>query len=485
MSAKYKLFIGGEWVESRDVREVRSPFNGEVAARVDYASADQMKRAIEASSEAFAHFRKTSRFARSKLLEAMRDGIVRRQPELARAIMLEAGKPIALAEAETIRALTTFTMAAEEVKRFGGEVVPIDVDATGKAYSPAVSYWVPRGPIFGITPFNFPLNLVAHKVAPALASGNTIVIKPAPQAPGGAVLLAEIFAEAALLVGKSTGEEIPLAALQVLSCGNEVAALAVSDPRLPTLTFTGSGKVGWMLQSKAVGKKVALELGGNAGVIVHQDADLERAARRCVAGGFGYAGQSCISVQRILVQEKVSSAFEKLLVAETAKAVAGDPSKREVTVGPVIDSGAADRVMSWIEEAKKEGARVLAGGTREGNVIQPTILGGAKPSTKIVCEEAFGPVVLVDAYASIEEAISKINDSRYGLQAGIFSESEKVIRLAIDELEVGGVMVNEVPTYRADQMPYGGVKESGIGREGLRYAMEEYSEKKTVVHWRG
>lgn len=481
---RHKLWIDGSWQESKDVREVRSPFNNEAVAKVDYASSEQFELALAASEKAFQSYRKVSRATRSRLLQAMRDGIARRKDELVQAIVREAGKPVTMADGEVTRALTTFTVAAEEVKRFGGEVVPIDIDAGGRAYAPAVAYWTPRGPVLGITPFNFPVNLVAHKVAPALAAGCSIIIKPAPQAPGGAVLLAQIFEEAAKQVSDSR-DQVPLAALQVVSCSNEVAAAGVTDPRIVTLTFTGSTKVGWMLQSKAIGKKLTLELGGNAGVIVHSDADLARAAARCAFGGNSYAGQSCISVQRIYVQRDVSEKFEGLLVAETKKVPYGDPTKKETIAGPLIDAANADRVMAWIDEAKKAGARVLAGGTREGNVVAPTVLAGVKPELKVSCEEVFGPVVVIDTYNQFSEAISKINASKYGLQAGVFTDSLGHIREATENLEVGGVIINEVPTYRADQMPYGGVKESGLGREGLRYAMEEYSERRTVVQWHG
>lgn len=482
---RHQLWFEGRWqAGSAPSFDVHSPFNGEVVARVDYASSAQMESAIAAAAQAFRAYRKTSRMARSRLLETMRELIAKNRAELAETIAREAGKPIAIAEAEVTRALTTFTVAAEEARRFGGEVIPIDIDAGGRPYSPAVAYWVPRGPVLGITPFNFPLNLVAHKVAPALAAGCSILIKPAPQAPGGAVLLAKIFAEAAASVADAR-DVIPAATFQVLSCTNDVAAAAVRDPRLTTLTFTGSTKVGWLLQAQAIGKRVALELGGNAAMIVHSDADLARAATRAAAGGYGYAGQSCISVQRILVQQSVAPKFEQLLLAETRKTVAGDPMKRETVVGPLIDAKAADRVMAWIDEAKAGGARVLVGGRRAGNVIEPTVLSDAGRELRVVCEEVFGPVVVLKTYDKFEEALAAVNDSRFGLQAGVFTDSQTLIRQAVEELEVGGVMVNEVPTYRADQMPYGGVKESGLGREGLRYAMEEYSERRTVVHWRG
>jgi glyceraldehyde-3-phosphate dehydrogenase (NADP+) len=481
---RHRLWIDGKWLESPESREIKSPFNGEVLARADYATREQMGAALAAAETAFGSFKRVSRFARSKLLELMRDGLRERQSELVRLIATEAGKPVTIAEIEFARALATFTIAAEEAKRFGGEVIPIDTDGGGRAYAPAVSYWVPRGPVLGITPFNFPLNLVAHKVAPALAVGAPILIKPAPQAPGPAAVLAEIFEKAARQASDAR-ETIPLAGLQVLSCDNEIAGLAVTDPRITVVSFTGSGKVGWMLQAKAIGKRVLLELGGNAGVIVHSDADLARAAARCAAGGYGYAGQSCISVQRIFVQKDVAPRFEQLLVTESEKTPYGDPMKKETVVGPVIDKAAGDRIMSWIDEAKRGGARVLTGGKKDGNVIAPTVITGAGPEMKVSNEEIFGPLVTIQTYDKFSDAIAAVNHSRYGLQAGIFTDSVKLAREAVENLDVGGVIINEVPTYRADQMPYGGVKESGLGREGLRYAMEEMSERRVVVTWHG
>ncbi|MGK5083552.1 aldehyde dehydrogenase family protein [Bdellovibrionota bacterium FG-1] len=487
---RHRNWIGGSWQSSQnsgDLREIHSPFDRTVVSVVEYASSEQMQKALAAAAGASGAFKKISRYARSRLLAAMREGIATRRDDFVRSMVLEAGKPTTLAHAEVTRALTTFTVAAEEAKRFGGEVIPIDIDATARAYAPAISFWVPRGPILGITPFNFPLNLVAHKVAPALAVGAPILIKAAPQTPGGATLLAEVFEKALAQVQASeVGKDlIPAAALQVIHCSNEVTGLAVTDPRITTVSFTGSVKVGWMLQQKAIGKRLTLELGGNAGVVIHSDADLKRAANRCVAGAFGYAGQSCISVQRIFVQNSVKKKFEELLLSETRKTAVGDPTKKETIVGPVIDSGAADRIMNWIGEAQKSGAQVLCGGSREGNVIAPTLLSQVPRSLPLVCEEVFGPVAVIEGYELFEDAIAGMNDSRFGLQAGIFTDSARLIRQAIDEFEVGGVMVNEVPTYRADQMPYGGVKESGLGREGVRYAMEEYSERRTVVTWTG
>lgn len=431
----------------------------------------QIDKAIQMAQASFKRFRKSSRYLRSQLLYAIRDGLIERKQEFIDLIVSEALKPIAAAEVEFTRALTTFNVAAEEAKRYGGEVIPIDIEASGQAYSPAISYWVPRGPVLAITPFNFPLNLVAHKVAPALAVGTSVVLKPALKTPGPAFLLAEVFEKACL----QFKDEIPKNVFQVVLCSNELVQNLVIDPRLSILSFTGSDKVGWMLQSLAVRKKVLLELGGNAAVIVHKDADLARASVRCGAGRFGYSGQSCISVQRIYVYTDVAQKFEDLFLAEVKK----------LKIGPLIDSVAADRVMEWIDEAKRGGAEVLTGGKREGNIVFPTVLKNVNPKEKVVCEEVFGPVAVLFSYKEIQEAIDAINDSRFGLQAGIFSDSNALISKAVAELEVGGIMVNEIPTFRADNMPYGGVKDSGLGREGVRYTMEEYSERRTVVTYRG
>ena len=481
---EHRLFIDGAWENGASSREILSSFSGKPVSRCAQASPEQLERALAAARNSGKLFRKISRFGRSRLLSAMARGIESRRAEFVEAMVAEAGKPRLLSEGEVGRAIVTFTIAAEEAKRLGGEVVPVDVDAAGRAYAPAVSHWAPRGPILAIAPFNFPLNLIAHKVAPALAVGASVIVKPPPQAPGAARILAEIF-EAAAAEASDAREKIPLGALQVLSAPNEVLAKAVADPRIAILSFTGSDKVGWMLQEKAARKKLILELGGNAAVIVEADADLARAAARCAFGGFAYAGQVCISVQRILLRKEIAARFAELLLAETAKIGCGDPARPDVLVGPLIDAAAADRVMAWIEEARRDGAKVLCGGTRAGNVISPTILSGVKPTAKLSCEEAFGPVVVLDAYGVLDEAIASVNSSRFGLQAGLFTDGAAAIRRAAEELEVGGLMVNEVPTYRADNMPYGGVKDSGLGREGVRYTMEEYCERRTVVSWQG
>ncbi len=482
--SNYKSYINGAWVESKETTQLRSPYSGDPIATVHMASEETLEKAMAASAHASEGFRKISRYMKSKVLLMMAQEIEAHRPDFIKKMIDEAGKPYAAADVEVNRAVQTFTIAAEEAKRYGGDVIPLDVDASGRTFAPAVSYWFARGPVLAITPFNFPLNLVAHKVAPAIAVGCPILLKPAPQAPGCSYLLAEIFAKVIALAG-DTREKINPACFQVLNCQNQVISRAVTDPRLSILSFTGSGKVGWQLQAQAVGKKLALELGGNAAVIIHSDADLKRAAQRAAAGGFGYAGQSCISVQRILIQEDVAKEFTNLLLKETAALKAGDPNQKDVTIGPVIDESALIRIMKWIDEAKKDGAKVLAGGTKIQNVIHPTILTDVKHSSQISCEEVFAPVVIVEKYKTFEEALKSVNSSKFGLQAGVFTQDTQLLYQALQTLEVGGVVANDVPTYRADNMPYGGVKESGLGREGVKYAMEEFSERRTLITWVG
>jgi acyl-CoA reductase-like NAD-dependent aldehyde dehydrogenase len=470
---RHLAFVDGEFVETAAAREIRSPAAGDVVALAFDADRALMERAIAAADAAFRPFRATSRHLRSRLLA-----------RIAAMITHEAGKPAMLADVEVTRAVGTFTIAAEEAKRYGGELIPIDIDAAGRAYELATSMFVPRGPVLAITPFNFPLNLVAHKVAPALAVGAPILVKPAPAAPGPTRVLAEIFAEAAAAAGDAR-EKVPLAALQALGAPNDVASLAVKDESLTVLSFTGSAGVGWMLQGMARGKKVILELGGDAAVIVHDDADLARAAARCAFGAYAYAGQVCISVQRILVQERAYEAFRAKFLDEVKKLPWGDPKDPRTISGPVIDAAAADRVMGLIAEATRGGGKLALGADRAGNTIAPTVVEDAPPTSDLAREEAFGPVAAIGRYARVEDAVAEVNRSRYGLQAGVFTNGIQAARKAITELDVGGVLINEVPTYRADNAPYGGVKASGLGREGVRYAMEEYSERKTIIEWHG
>jgi acyl-CoA reductase-like NAD-dependent aldehyde dehydrogenase len=396
--------------------------------------------------------------------------VAARREEFARTIVQEAGKPIKAARTEVDRAIFIFNVAAEETTRIYGEYLPLDWQEFTAGRWGIVKRF-PIGPIAAITPFNFPLHLVAHKVAPAMAAGCPIVLKPAPQTPLTSLLLAECVQQAGW----------PDGGLNVLPLSNEDASLLVTDERIKLISFTGSVPVGWEIKRRAGKKKVALELGGNAGCIVHSDADVEYAADRCVTGGFTYAGQTCISVQRILVQQSVYGKFIDLFVDGVKQLKSGDPMEESTDVGPLIRESDAVRVGSWIDEAVRAGARLLCGGGRRGSIIEPAELTGTKAEMKVNCQEIFGPVVTVEPYQTFDEALRRINNSNYGLQAGVFTRDVKLLFQAYEELEVGALIAGDIPSFRIDQMPYGGVKDSGVGREGLRYAIEEMTEPKLLV----
>jgi glyceraldehyde-3-phosphate dehydrogenase (NADP+) len=446
------------------------PFTGRTIAAVAQASEADLEEAIASTVEAAPVMAGMPGHARYKILQQIAALLSQRRDEIASTITAEAGKPITDAKREVDRAMQTFTVAAEESRRIAGEVVPLDW-TPGSDSHVGILRRFPIGPVLGITPFNFPLNLVSHKVAPALAAGNPILIKPAPQTPLTALLLGEIALQAGL----------PPGGLNVVPCDNVLAERLVVDPRFKLLSFTGSAAVGWMLKAKCGKKKVVLELGGNAGVIVEPDADLDLAARRCAAGGFGYAGQTCISVQRVFVHQSVADPFTTKLLMHVARLKAGDPTDDTTTIGPLIDHAAAHRVENWINEAVAEGARVLLGGKRMGSVVEATVLSDVKPDMKVSCQEVFGPVVTVTPYSRFRDAIAMLNQSDYGLQAGVFTRDINKIFYAFRHLEVGAVLANEIPTFRSDHMPYGGVKDSGLGREGVRAAIEEMTEPKLLI----
>lgn len=464
------FLIGGRWRHTDRVAPVVNPFSGETVAEVCQAGKTEADEAIGAAVAAFSAMRRLPAHARAGALGKIADALAARREELARTMTAEAGKPISDARREVSRSIQTFTVASEEAKRIPGEVIPLDLTPGTESHLGIVRRF-PIGPVLGITPFNFPLNLVAHKVAPCLACGNSMVLKPAPQTPLTALMLGEIVLESGL----------PPGALSVVPCENAVAEQMVTDPRFKLLSFTGSAAVGWMLKAKCGKKRVALELGGNAGVIVEPDADLDVAAQRCVAGGFVYSGQTCISVQRIYVHEAVYDRFVAGVLARVGTLKAGDPSDEATVIGPLIDEGAARRVEDWVGEAVAQGARVLAGGKRVGSLMEPTVLADVTPEMKVSCREVFGPVVTVTPYQQFGQAIEALNDSEFGLQAGVFSRDVNRLFRAYRELEVGTVLANEIPTFRADHMPYGGVKDSGLGREGVRYAIEEMTEPKLLV----
>lgn len=464
------FLLDGQWISDGHMAEVRSPYDQSIVGEVSMAGPRELERAIAAAAHAFETTRRLASFERQRVLLEIAQLIAERREELARSMALEAGKPLKAARAEVERAVFTFTIGSEEAVRIGGEFLPMDLQSSTAGRWGIVRRY-PVGAIAAITPFNFPLNLVAHKIAPAIACGCTVVLKPAPQTPITALLLAEIVQKAGW----------PAGALNVLPLSNEDAAPLVSDDRLKLLTFTGSSAVGWQLKAKAGKKKVVLELGGNAAVIVHSDADLARAAERCVAGGFSYAGQSCISVQRILVHRNVFDKFLEHFLAGVRKLKVGDPLDESTDLGPLIREQDAVRAESWVKEAVNAGAKLLCGGERQGSVMQPTVLTATQPKMRVNCEEIFAPVKTIEPYDDFSDALRHANDSPYGLQAGVFTNDARLIFKAYDELEVGGVMVNEVPTFRIDHMPYGGVKNSGLGREGLRYSIEEMTEPKLLV----
>lgn len=463
-------WIGGEWVDGREHDPILDPFTGEVVGLMPLASADDLDRAIEAAGDAFTVMRGQSVHERERTLKGIADGIVRRRRELTDRMIAESGKPRQYVDGEVDRAISTFTLAAEETKRFGGEVVPVDFMESSEGYF-AFTRRFPRGPIGAITPFNFPLNLVAHKVAPALATGTPVVLKPPMQAPLTSLLLAEIAAAAGA----------PHGSLNVLHMVPEVAERLATDERLTMLSFTGSARVGWMLKSKAGRKPVVLELGGNAGMIVHRDADRDWSLERAAVGAFAYAGQVCIRAQRLFIDEAIADEWIPAFVDRVDGLRMGDPRDPGTVVGPLIDDAAADRVEAWLAEAVEQGARILTGGEREGRFIRPAVVTRVRREMKIVREEVFGPVVVVERYGDFADAVARADDSRYGLHAAVFTHDIRRIRQAFSHLSVGGLIVNDAPMFRVDNFPYGGVKDSGLGREGVRSAMEAMTEPKICV----
>jgi len=464
------FFVDGKWIEDGDPVEIRAPYDGSVIASVFQGRREHAEAAIAAAVKAFGTTRRLPAFERQRVLRRVSENISERKQEFARTMAQEAGKPIKAARTEVERAIFTFNVAAEESTRLYGEYLPLDWQEFTAGRWGIVRRF-PLGPIAGITPFNFPLNLVAHKVAPAIAAGCPLVLKPAPQTPLTALMLAEAVQQAGW----------PDGGLNVLPLSNEDASLLVTDDRIKLISFTGSASVGWQIKKNCGKKKVVLELGGNAGVIVHSDADLAYAADRCVVGGFSYAGQTCISVQRILVERSAFAKFTDLLLEGVKKLRTGDPLDESSDLGPLIRESDAIRASDWIQEAIRTGARLLCGGERRGSVLKPTVLTGTRPEMKVNCQEIFAPVVTVEPYDDFNQALRQINNSPYGLQAGIFTRDAKLIFTAYEELEVGGLIAGDVPAFRIDHMPYGGVKDSGLGREGLRYAIEEMTEPKLLV----
>jgi acyl-CoA reductase-like NAD-dependent aldehyde dehydrogenase len=470
MAEVKKYLVAGEWKESGETLEVTNPYEGSLVATVASPAEADVEDAVQAAADCLEEARKLPTHARAEALMHISRRLDERVGEVAELIAREGGKPLKWAKVEAARAVSTFRWAAEECRRFEGEIMRLDTEASLGSRAALVRRF-PLGPVLAISPFNFPVNLVAHKMAPALAVGAPIVIKPATKTPLGALLLGELFAET----------DLPAGMCSVLPIGGSRAGELARDERFKKISFTGSSQVGWELKAADPKKAVTLELGGNAGVIVHDDADFDRAAQRVAFGGYYQAGQSCISVQRVFAQDGIREEFQEKLVAEVGKLKTGDPMDPEVDVGPLIDHDSLEKVSSWVDEAVQGGADILIGGKREDPFYAPTVLSKTRAGMKVRRQEIFGPVVTLEGYSSFEEALALANETDYGLQAGVFTRDVGRIMLAHRDLEVGGVIVNDVSSFRADQMPYGGSKDSGSGREGLRYAMEEMTERRVLV----
>jgi glyceraldehyde-3-phosphate dehydrogenase (NADP+) len=469
--SEFPFSLAGQPGRSDQPLDVINPYDRSVVGRTWLAGERELDRAASAAVGAATTLKHVPAYERSGILMSASSELRRRREEISRTLAAEAGKPIRDALAEVDRATMTFHVAAEEARRIGGEVVPMDLAPHGVGRI-GIARRFPIGPVAAISPFNFPLNLAAHKVAPAIAAGNPVVLKPATKTPLSGLYLAEVLVASGL----------PPAAISVLPMARPTGDRLVTDDRFKLLTFTGSSAVGWRMKERAGRKKVILELGGNAGVIVDDTADLEFAARRVTVGGFAYAGQSCISVQRVYVHERVFDAFASRLVALVERLKVGDPLDPATDLGPMIEEAEAARIERWVGEATASGARILAGGMRLGPALYaPTVLADVQPDAKVCAQEVFAPLVGLFPFSRFEDAIAEVNRSRYGLQAGVFTSNLEHTLTAFEALEVGGVIVNDVPTWRIDHMPYGGVKDSGLGREGPRYTVEEMTELKLLV----
>lgn len=465
------LLCGKEWIEG-EALEVHSPWDQGLIGRVTIATRADARQAVSHAAASMRRCRALPRWKRREILEDIAAGLIEQHERFAQLIVAEGGKPIRLARTEVDRAILTFKTAAEEAIRLGGETIPLDL-TEGNENRWGLVQRFPIGPVLAITPFNFPLNLVAHKAAPALAAGCPLILKPSPQSPFTALALGEVILKAGW----------PEEALAVLTLGNaDTAWLAEKEDRIKLVSFTGSAKVGWDLKARSGRKRVQLELGGNAAMILHGDwPDLDDAALRTAHSAFGYAGQSCVATQRVFVERRIFQSFLWKLVEIAGKMVQGDPANEETEVGPMIRPAEAERIETWIKEAVAAGAKLVAGGERNGSVVAPAILTATKPGMKIRDEEVFGPVVIVEPYEDFEEALAAVNHSRFGLQAGLLTRDAGRILTAYREIEVGALIVGDTPSWRLDPMPYGGVKESGLGREGVRSAIEEMTEPRMLV----
>lgn len=470
MTSEYRFYCGGEWRSSGKTLDVTNPYNGDVVGTTSFATTDDLEHATTAAVDAFEKTRKMQTFERAAVLQQLADGLARREDEFVELMTKEAGKPIRDSRVEVQRGVFTLQTAVEEAKRIGGETIPLDLMASSAGRF-GFTRRFPIGPIAGISPFNFPLNLALHKVAPAIASGNPIVLKVPTHDPLTMLTFAQLIDET----------DLPAGAVSIMPMDREVGDKLVTDERYALLSFTGSPNVGWDMKNRAGKKKVVLELGGNAGVIVDKRSDVKLAAQRCRIGAFAYAGQVCISVQRIYVHEEREDEFLEALLDEIGKMKIGDPLDEGTDLGPMIDEKAAGRTEEWIEAAKSDGAEVLCGGKADGRFFQPTVIVNAPRESFVCSREAFAPLVNVFTFSDFSEALTHINDSDFGLQAGVFTFSMEHALQAFESIEAGGIIINDVPTYRIDHMPYGGVKDSGLSREGLRYAIEDMTEPRLAV----
>jgi len=465
-----KLWINGQWIDAEESYELACPYSGEVIAHVAKASIQDVEKAIEGAQQAFQSFKKTTAYERAEILYKVVDIMRQRKEELAEILALEAGKPIVAGLAEIDRTIATYQFAAEGAKQSKGETVPMDA-APGAGDRIGWTKREPLGVISAITPFNFPFNLVAHKLGPAFAVGNTVVLKPATQTPLSAIVMAEIFREAGL----------PDGALQIVTgSGGELSDTLVTHPYVKKVTFTGSSKVGLKIKEKVGLRKVTLELGSNAAVIVEPSTPINKIIGRCVSGAFNFAGQVCISLQRIYVHSSIIDEFTKAFVAETERLIVGDPLEKTTDVSAMINPNEVERIREWIEEAQEQGATIATGGVFTERTLTPTVMTNVSADMKIVCQETFAPIVSIVSYETLDDAIRLVNDSDLGLNAGIYTNILSDALYAADELQAGAVIINDIPTFRVDNMPYGGVKMSGYGREGIKWAIEEMTDMKFI-----
>lgn len=470
LKSAYPYYLGNQPVFANQDLAVLDKYSGEVATRVALADVTAIERGITLATEAAEPMRKLASYQREAVLQHCVKRFRERFDELAYALCVEAGKPLKDARGEVTRLIDTFHIAAGEATRSHGEVLTLDISERSRSYT-GMYKRVPIGPCSFISPFNFPLNLTAHKIAPAIASGNSFVLKPASLTPIGALLIGEVLAET----------DLPRGAFSILPAHRDGADLFTTDPRLKLLSFTGSDEVGWALKAKAGKKKVVLELGGNAAVIVDEDWDIDDAVKRIVIGAFYQSGQSCISVQRILIHERIYDRLKEKLVAATRELKAGDPKKEDTFIGPVISEKDAARLEKWVNDAVQRGGKVLCGGKRKGVLVDATLLEDVPDSEAVVCEEAFGPVAVLSRFSDFDAALAKVNESKFGLQAGVFTRDLYKAQRAWNELDVGGVVIGDVPSFRVDNMPYGGVKDSGLGREGVRWSIEDMTEVRLMI----